>query len=188
MLIAVRLRADEERPYLFSQTLFLSLFNVISTEASAKRRNPPRKSPDNITSRSFSSLFVGVADGRAVRPTETKNDVPDEYLLMAVRLRAEEKRPYLFSQTLFLSLFNVISTEASAKRRNPPRKSPDNVSTIIFFDLFTRCGVWDTAASVPAAFLLLFSPPEKSRFHFFVLEKTFSLFLSQRKGLLLLLK
>ena len=77
---------------------------------------------------------------RASRPTETKNDVPDEYLLVAVSLRADEERPYLFSQTLFLSLFNVISTEASAKRRNPPRLSPDNVSTIIFFDLFTRCG------------------------------------------------
>ena len=77
---------------------------------------------------------------RASRPTETKNDVPDECLLVAVSLRADEERPYLFSQTLFLSLFNVISTEALAKRRNPPRLSPDNVTTIIFFDLFTRCG------------------------------------------------
>ena len=81
---------------------------------------------------------------RASRPTETGNGIPNEYLLAALYLRADEERPTTLYQSL-LPLFNVISTEAIAEWRNPPRKSPDYLTNTTVFDLFTRCGC-DTAA------------------------------------------
>ena len=41
---------------------------------------------------------------RASRPTETENDIPNEYLPAAARRRADEERPYLSSQSLILPL------------------------------------------------------------------------------------
>ena len=73
---------------------------------------------------------------------------------------ADEERPYRKRETLLKAIYRNPTEVARPHFYNP-------------FRLLKRCGVWDTVASVPAAFLLLFSPPEKSRFlfTFFLKEK-----------------
>ena len=64
-------RTRASAPTTLYQSLSLPLFNVISTEAPAKWRNPPRKSADTDTAALFSTLFVGVAYLPAGTPCRT---------------------------------------------------------------------------------------------------------------------
>ena len=65
-------RRDEGVPTTLYQSLYLPLFNVISTEARVKPERsgeiPRDCHPITILQQLFSTLYVGVADGRAVRP------------------------------------------------------------------------------------------------------------------------
>ena len=73
--------------------------------------------------------------------------------------------------SLYLPLLNVISTEGVAVTEKSPAEVSRCPLSYNYFRPLKRCGVRDTAASVPAAFLLLFSPPEKSRISFPFLSK-----------------
>ena len=67
-----------------------------ATSVFATARLPRRFAPCN--NRGYVPFRKVGGGTRASRPTETGNDIPNEYLLAALYLRADEERPHLFSR------------------------------------------------------------------------------------------
>ena len=112
-----------------------------------------------------------------IAPTEAKNNIPNEYLLAALYLRADENRPLpkrkttfqtstcsrrytcgrtriaptTLYQSLYLPLLNVISTEARVKPERSGEIPRGSHSTAILLTLFSTLfvGVADGRAVRP---------------------------------------